>query len=532
MKDDQITLSFPLGGIDNSAGFERIKPRKTPRGETVDSAQDAANVRGYDPLLDRMRGGSRSGLTKFVPARIVPAVPWVVQGLNTLATVEDSQVQYNQSGRVVYVLAVNQGNVYYAFPGDQTWTAATNNSSGTPPLSIAGIVRSASNGQKQWFADGVNRRFFTPVTNSVEDWEATAGLLPVDDDGNYPRLICTWRGRIVEAGLLGDPQNWFMSAVGDPTDWDYSPASTTPTQAIAGAVGNIGLTGDVITGLIPYTDDTLIFGCDHSIRILRGDPMNGGFLDLVTEAIGVAWGEAWAIDPEGSVWFVSNRNAVYTMVPGQQPVRRSFPIDGELRNLDPGQTVFRLIWDDTTQGMHLFCTPLLGPLPATHYFWEARTGAWWKDRYADDLYNPAACCTIDGNNPGDRVAVIGSWDGYVRAIDRTATKDDRKRIESYVLIGPILTPDMDEVMLHEIQGLLGEQSEDVTFEVYVGRSSEAAISSAPVFSGTWKAGRNLTHGVRRSGHAVYFKIASSNPWQSEQIRLRVESLGAVRRRGR
>lgn len=51
-----IKIAFPLGGIDLSRGFQQQKPGTAPAG---------INVRGYDSGTNRMRGGSRPGLTPF-----------------------------------------------------------------------------------------------------------------------------------------------------------------------------------------------------------------------------------------------------------------------------------------------------------------------------------------------------------------------------------------------------------------------------------------------------------------------------------
>src|SRR3954467_4274959 len=105
--------------------------------------------------------------------------------------------QLSASGRVVTVVAVAQGLVFYANSGDTAWTASTNASGEDPPLNYSGLVYSADNIQKMWFADGVNYVFFDPSTTTVYPWLSTAGTLPADADGNTPRLICTWRGRTV-----------------------------------------------------------------------------------------------------------------------------------------------------------------------------------------------------------------------------------------------------------------------------------------------------------------------------------------------
>lgn len=533
--DEQyLDLHFPAAGLDLTSAFCRQPNR--PVGDNQDYARTCrvgVNVRGYESPGDRVRGGSREGFIKYVAQPVVAG--WVIQDLNLLTLSKGAPVQTSNSGRVVTLVAVSQGNVYYAVAGATSWTQATNNTGNTPPLNFSGVMQSASLNQKLWFADGINAAYFDATAQTVEPWAATAGTLPIDSDNNRPRLIATWRGRVIQSGLLDDPQNIFMSAVGDPLNWDYSPLSTTPTQAVALNVAPCGVVGDVITGIVPYTDDTLIIGGDHTLWMLRGDPMSGGQIDLISDRIGMAWGQAWEKDPMGNIYFMSNQAAVFQLVPGQQPVRISQNVNQVIEDINTGTHTFRLLWNDNFQQLHVFCSttaaPPLSDSPDTHLVWEQRTQAWWTDQYANPNHNPLCCCTFDGNLPTDRSPIVGSWDGYVRAIDKSAPDDDGWPIQSRVVIGPLSTKDLDEIMYKDHQAVLGEASGDVTFAIYVGRSAEAALLNPPVSTGTFKAGRNYTVPVRKAGHALYLDISSSNEWAFEQCRTLIATKGKVRRRG-
>lgn len=527
-------LHFPKAGIDLARAFGDQRPREVQPGLWARSTPVGVNVRAFDPSTDRARGGSRSGLVKYL-TQAVPPGGWIVQDLNTIATA-GTPVQTSLSGRVVTLVSVVQGDVYYARAGDTTWSTPTNHTGDDPPLSFDGIVRSAPNNQLLWFADGTNWVYFNPRDATVNRWSASAGTLPVDADNNTPRLICTWRGRTVLSGLLLDPQNWFMSAVNEPTTWEYFPTVTTPSQAVAGNNAPQGLVGDLITCLIPYSDDVLIFGGDHSIYLMAGDPMAGGQIDLVTDAIGVAWGEPWCRDPFGNLYFFSSKSGIYTLIPGRQPQRISQSVERLIANVDTGENGIRLGYNDQDQTVNVFITPLEGPAAATHLTLELRTGSWFKTEFANNNHNPLAMCTFDGNLPDDRRLLIGSWDGYVRSFDPDAADDDGKPIASEVLIGPLLTKDLDEVMLHDLQAVLGAESGEVEFEVLAAPTAELALDSEPVYSGTWQAtvddgGRNLTDRVRRASHAIYVRIFSSARWAVEAIRARVSTRGPIRRRG-
>src|SRR5581483_8833081 len=131
-----------------------------------------------------------------------------------------------------------------------------------------------------------------------------------------PRLLCAWRNRMVLSGLPADPQDYFMSAAGDATDYDYNPAPSVETQAVAGNLTPAGLVPDTVTALVPYSDDVLIFGCDSHVYQMTGDPMAGGRIDLVSDGTGMAWGNAWCKAPDGTVYFMGSRGRVYQMAPG------------------------------------------------------------------------------------------------------------------------------------------------------------------------------------------------------------------------
>lgn len=446
-------------------------------------------------------------------------------------------VQTSYSGRVVTLVAVSQGNVFSANAGDVAWTAATNSTTGpiNPPLTTTLPIFSAPNNQKLYFADGsVNFTVFDPSTQVVSTWVATAGSLPLGSDNATPRLICTWRGRTVLAGLVTDPQNWFMSAIGDPTNWDYAPVDPSSAQAVSGSNAPQGLVGDVVTALIPYTDDVMIFGCDHSIYLMQGDPMAGGIMSLISDRIGIAFGQAWVKDPYGNVYFVSNRTGIYSLVPGQQPQRISQGIEQLLVNIDMGLNSIRMEWDDIFQGFHVFVTLIANAAATTHFFYETRTGAWWTDVFSNPNHNPLATCQFDGNNPNDRVVCIGAWDGVVRYLDRNAQNDDGRIIQGNVIIGPVRTDQLDVMMLKNIQMVLGADSGAVQYSILYGDTAEAALAQtpAPQLSGTFNPGMNLTGLIRRAAKILYLQITSNIPWRMEQARAYVETSGKVRQRGK
>jgi hypothetical protein len=129
---------------------------------------------------------------------------------------------------------------------------------------------------------------------------------------------------------------------------------------------------------------------------------------------------------------------------------------------------------------------------------------------------------------------MGGWDGYVRTFTQTAEDDDGTPIESEVLLGPVLTKTLDEVMFGEAVCVLGETSAPVRYGILAADTAEKALSSTAVKTGTWGPGRNHNTPIGRAAHALYCRLASDGtlgPWSFEQLRVTIGPRGLVRGRG-
>jgi len=535
LQSQYLDLHFPRGGIDRSVAFAKQPNRPDGSGAYTRTSVEIVNMRGYAAIQGRNRGGTRPLLGRWMAVPVVAG--WLIQELVVLVGTYDPPgggvAQTTSSGRLVTLVAVSQGNVYVANAGDTDWTSPTNNTGDTPPLIFTGLIQSAENNQRLYFADGNNWVYYQPSDNTLRTWAATAGTLPVDESGNKPRLICTWRGRTTVSGLLKDPQNIFLSRVNDPYDFDYAPDRPSATQAVALNLADSGSIGDFVTALIPWSDDVLVVGCDHTLWTIQGDPMAGGTVNNVSRAIGVAWGKAWCQDPYGNLYFVSNTLGVYKYSPGSVPVRISTPVEQFFQGKNTGENTFRLMWDDVGQGVYFFVSKTASPgLDDVHMYYDARNNAWFKVQFKNRKHNPLVCCVFDGNRPDDRVSLIGSWDGYVRFFDDDAATDDGYPCEQEVWVGPISTKNLDDVKLKSLQAVLAEDSGVVDYSIHVGDTAEAAFLSDPIKPGQWSAGRNLTDEIERSGHAVYIKMTATSRWALEQIRALISVHGKPRMRGR
>lgn len=524
--DGMISAHFPAGGIDLSEPHSKQPAREVLPGLYARTTPRAVNVACYETGKDRLRGGSRPGLARL-SHRIAD---YLIQQIDQIIT-DDDDMQTHNSGRLVNRIAIVEGNLYSIRPGETEWLIATDNASATPPVNETGVMQSAANIQNLYFADGVNWTYYNPRDNTMNDWEADEGTLPVDEENNKPRLICTWRGRTVLSGLLLDGQSVFVSATDNPHDWDYAPTPFIPSQAFALSTGEQGVVGDKVTGLCPYNDDVLIIFCSNSILMLNGDPMYGGKKSFITDKIGAAWGKAWCRDPIGNVFFMSNDMKVYVMSPGSGPKEVSQPVKQLLQDVNTGEMNIIAGYDQRSQAIHFFITPLAEPGPSRHLTLELRTMAWSELVFKNHNHDPLCCCEFEGNTADDRGLFFGSWDGYVRRFDPAADDDDGTVIESEVAIGPFLTPTTDEVMISEIQGILAEESGSVDYDILTGRTAEGALESEPVATGTFRAGRDLTDPIRQAAHAMYVLMRSTSKWAMEQVRIVIGTRGRTRGRG-
>ena len=523
-----------------------------PEGTTA----DALNVRAFDVSSGRSRGAQRSGLSKYVSTVIVTGKR--VQDINHSVVISSAASSMTALGiRSVRGIAVCDGTVKKFT--SSTVSALT--SGGSALSSTAPVIFSAAFfGGDIYFADGASAKFYDQSADDVAAWTASAGSLPKSGD-NYPRLIETWRGRIVQSGIKTDPHNWFMSAVGDATDWDYAPTTETETQAVAGNNSAAGQPPDTINTIIPYNDDVLIFGCDHSIWQLSGDPQAGGRLDLVSDVTGMAFGRPWCKSPEGNIYFYGSRGGVFVMTPSNAPQRLSVGrIEERLNRVDLNTTIVRMAWNDREMGVHVFLSRL-DAMPCEHWFYDVRNDSWWRDRFTTVSMNPVAVHVIDGDDPNDRTILIGSENGYIRRLNSDVFTDDGDAIESYVLLGPVQIDGGNiPFVVSEIQGFLAAGSNDVDYVFYMGDAAEDVYafieggyalsengkilledgsgsillnSSQVTPDGALSAVRSVVHYPRKRGYAAYLKVGnmqSTKWWAMESMRLAINAVGTSRGR--
>jgi hypothetical protein len=452
-----------------------------------------------------------------------------------LATV----VQSSNSPRDMKLVAVAGGTIKTGFAEGVGFTTP---SGGAGALdSAAPYVQSVTAFQKVYFTDGKQYRVYDP--SPPEDAAETVELWKSSTDGHIPprcRLIELWRGRMVLGRDPEDPHLWHMSAISEPNNWDTFPALTSAKQAVTATLSRAGGVPDIVNSICPVSDDICAFGGDHGIYVLRGDPMSGGQMDLVTSATGMAFGRPWTKDPSGALWFIGSRGSLYRWAPSGLPERVSRDlIERRLQEVDFGTHYVRLVWNYEDEGLHIFYLPYDSVSVKTHYFFDGKSGAFHQDRFLDNgaaTYQPTSAVMVDGDAQDDRVILLGCNDSRIRRWDRDEPQDSASgsaagaiNIDSYVVIGPIAPDTMkSETQFSEYTAWLASDQGGCNYEFFV--DDEPDVLGTAVASGSLRAGHNGAKLARFTGDVAYLRLRNAGPtrWAYEKSKLLIAPAGVKR----
>jgi hypothetical protein len=424
--------------------------------------------------------------------------------------------------RRVYLVTCCDGTIRAGQP--PTLDVPTN---GTDAMDVGRFVSMAEASLKVYLADGDNLKVLDLVTETVSTLAASSGAVPTG-----VRNLVVWRNRLIGYGKDGEEQNIFMSAVGDPTNWDY--AARLQTAAVAlNATSNAGGIGQPVLALIPFRDDILIIGCDHSIFAMTGDPAAGGRINTLSDAIGIYGPDAWTISPEGMIYFVGS-GGFYRMAPGGQPenISRDRTADFFMQvNRAEERVIVR--WNAQEHGCYIFRTNVVVGTTEAGMFYDARQDGFFPQRYPN-VQEPTAALVYDGDGANDRHLIIGGRDGYLRKIDKDCWDDDGTGIDSYVFFGPMQPYGPGSVArMVELEAILGDNADmSAPYQIRVGESANEALASSPVTSGAWQlAGRNPLVRTRTRANTFYLIIqntAAETRWSMERITAIFEPAGRER----
>lgn len=580
-------LPMPLGGVVRRLGYQNQQPHTSPA---------ALNVRPDDALEMRERIGTRPGIHSLYSTPLGQAincitdVEWVTGGvLENLVLVAAAGKLYVDNRPTT----VKSTEVLRAFPGpppsykyDSSLRAI-----GTQSVTLRTdqALTAASVLQKVYIAgdNTANNKVacYNPATDTLAGITESAGTQPTKCS-----IVANWRERLVLAEDAANPHLWYMSASGDPTNWDYS--ATGAGAAVSATDMVNGELGQPIRAVIPF-QRSIVFGCTTAIYVLHGDPLMGGQVIRTSQRIGIVGRRAWCQDPEGNTWFLS-WDGVYMIPYGAlsfEPVcvsRNRLPV--ELTNTDYSQYEISMAYDVQHRGIHLFLSNAvnINPQPqirpgdqiytlingqaqniTPYYVAEEQADAqirakasqslaqnqsshWWISRESstakDVAFWPVAyqythdpICTWElraftAASPTDSLVLLGSRDGNVRIHDRQYSRDDDFDIPAYIDFGPyeLGKPGHDGKLL-DLVPTTAAGSGTVNLAVRVGNSAEDAFNDSSAFTSYSYRTAGPQHVVkpRARGNAACLRFSGgdSNPstaWALEEVLVRHQSAGRRR----
>lgn len=383
-----------------------------------------------------------------------------------------------------------------------------------------------------FIVDGNVSKYLDLATDTMKDWatDITAGSLPAK-----ARLIASYRGRVVIAGIQTDPHNWHMSKVADAFDFDTAPGTPTAIQAVSGNIGEVGQLADIITALVPFADDAMIFGGDQSIWQLSGDPAAGGSFDLISDEVGMAW-NAWTKDPNGVLYFMGI-DGIYRLEVGQKPVNiTESRLDSRFEAIDLASQRVILAWDFRRKGLTVVVADTETAVAVDAFFYSARDDEWELDAYPA-AFGPDVLATYDAEEAEDKALLFGCRDGHIRQVDPLALDDDGIGITSRVRYQPV-SPEggVRDGRLLGVTVVLAENSGPVDLKVYVGQTAEqCALSTTVRFKRVLTAGRNVVDTRRLRAPWIQIElgqISASTRWAVETAHLDIGPGGKSRRHRR
>ena len=379
---------------------------------------------------------------------------------------------------------------------------------------------------------------YDPVANTTSQWVATA------NKGTVPagcKIGCLWRGRAMLAGDVGSPNMWYGSRQLDPFDWDFTLVND-PGAAIYGQATNKANTiGEPITAMIPHSDDCLIFGCQTSLWILRGDPGYGGEMDRLSPEIGIIGKDAWCYTPEGYLYFMS-QDGLY-MMPlgcGATPISVSRErLPQEFLAIASTVTVV-MEYDVLHRMIYISLTPASAGSP-THWALDVKmlsnrdsgaSASFWPMTVHSN-YDPFSMVSRRNTISAYSTTYWGCRDGYIRRFQSDLAQDDSTAFTAYVWLGPLKVAgnDWDEGMLYEIVCTLAASSGDVSWAVKTGKDAQECNSASDMYTGTFDvAGLNYAEQPMVRGGAVMVKLSNGEANTRWALELLAATIGPVGKR--
>lgn len=503
-----VAFPFPLQGKVDAWARSAQPPQTTP---------DCLNVWPYDRSL-RGRGGVRPGTTKIV-------VTGVTLGSNYIQGFAETIVEDSTSGVSTTYFFVGCNGVLYRGSGSFTALAATTSfTCGTGRfLRMVGVGAFLYVLTGDPDSGGTHSIWKVDVAaNTAASLTSSAGSLPT-----LARSCVLHRNRLVLFNTTdGNPQNFYMSRAGDPTDWDYGADDV--DGAIEGNASKAGQVGEPITAMFSLDDDNLIIFCAQSVYRVVGEIRDGGSIVKLNGGVGCATDSAVTITPEGDLVWIGNgglfRLVKYTLGIDNLSLDK---LDSFFYNLDVSANLITVLWDRDRHGCWCFVTN--SSSGNAHVWYDARTKGFFPIQFPD-TQGPIRAIYSMAQGTGARTLLLGGRLGKYYKLDDSTANDDVTAITSYCWIGPIRpqTPIQEgklqalDFVQGELPAFLSGKNWNLDWSLNSGSDANAALSNSNGLQRTGNftsSGRQATQRNRVRGESFFVKLGNAtlgSTWNIDQ----------------
>lgn len=470
-------LRFPTAGVARGRGYQE-EALKYPGPY---SSPWSVNITPEDPASLRYRGGTRPGLTKYYEG----AVTGDAHSVATLVT---------PAGTVVGVLSDGLIGTWGSTVSYLTCYLLTE--SGDAILTEAGdeIVASAADAPETAYLLAADQRLYGITTSGVTVFDLTTGevKLLTASAGTVP-TGCTFGAIYFGRLFLAGANNMiYVSRRGDFTDWDYSAPITDTAAPYVFQLSQSNQVGRTPTAFIPVDDETMIAASATDLWAITDDIREGGRMRRINPRVGCAGSRAWCRMGD-SILFLANDGLWEVGASGRGLKLLSGNIPGEIRSSSYTGCTLLMGFDQGMMGVYIFMSPIDGS-SGVHWFFDLKSDSFWPQVLAEGM-DPFGLCEV-----GDKL-LLACNDGYLREIG--GTDDDGTNIQSHLTFGPLrLSDGRTYGRLLSLQGTTAAGSADVTWNVVIGDTAEAAAENAKAAIEASLAGSSYASYVEASGTLV------------------------------
>ena len=489
-------ITWPSGGVDRAFGFHQQPPYTT---------YDARNVRTIDVFDNRARGGVRPGVTKHhatqfgsgnpVRALVKTAIP--TTGVPILVLVSNGTLRYETaigtwSGTVHSPTgASNTGRICIANMGDITY-----------------FLQAGQTYPFYFDASSNNASGFSNASGDV----ATLGQVP-----SNCKAIAQHLGRLYMSAKSDAPRAYFGCKIDTPVNWLVDGLAR--DHAFSGSYTVRGATNDVVTALIPWAEDNMLFCGKSSMKILYGDPMYTGYFRDYSFTFGSHDAMSWCRGP-GNAIYLMNSAGLIRCRPGQAPELLSTKVRKLLAGIDPATYEISMGWDVRRELIRIAITKTSSSAGVLHWCLDLRTDALWPDTCHVDV-EPFCFCHYPELTDVGTDLIYGTRTGYVRRDSDSTATDDGNNFDSYIMLGPF-TPFKDgyyDGIVDQVIGRLAESSGSANFSVHVGDTADEAAAASAWYTATLAAGFNPTEWVQARCCSFFIKVygTAGTRWALEKL---------------